>query len=140
MARRSVQQETRGVYGPRLRQVRNHRGWTQEQLAQEMAGRIGHPMNRATIAKIEGGRRPLEVGELVALAAALGVSPSSLFLEQDVEYVRLTERIKVKAETAAAWVNGEAPLDPKDARIYHSERPGVIYEKGGSGVVGGGES
>jgi transcriptional regulator with XRE-family HTH domain len=128
------------LYAARLKEIRQHRGWTQQRLADEMR-RIGYPISRPAIAKIERGKRPLEVGEFVALGVALGVPPSGIFLPLDAEFVQLTEKVKVPLEVAAAWANGDAPLDPKDARFYHSENPGVTYAKTGgapAGAHGGG--
>jgi Zn-dependent peptidase ImmA (M78 family)/DNA-binding XRE family transcriptional regulator len=58
--------------GARLREARESRGWTQQQLAE----RLG--MARTTIVSIEKGERRLKPEELVALATQLGRSVSEL--------------------------------------------------------------
>lgn len=114
----------RSVYQQRLKEIRGTRGWTQKRLAEEM-GRIGYPMDRATIAKIETGKRPLEVSELVAFAYALGVEPASLFMPRggEAEDIALTKNVTVKAPAAVAWAHGLTPLRPGDVRTFVIESP-----------------
>jgi transcriptional regulator with XRE-family HTH domain len=113
---------TREVYSRRLHGIRTRRGWTQQQLSAEL-DRIGFPMNRATIAKIETGKRPMEVSELVALAAALDVEPAALFLPLDTKTVALTPGKTVDATTAIAWAAGDGPLAVENSRTYLLESP-----------------
>lgn len=117
----------REVYSKRLGAIRRGRGWTQQQLADAM-GRVGFPVNRATIAKVEVGKRPMEVSELVAFAAALDVPPTALFLPLGADRVALTDGVTVDAATAAAWSAGDAPLDPANVRTYSLESPKVHLE------------
>lgn len=56
------------TFGERLRQLREARGWVQEQLA-DVAG-----VSTATISRIEAGLREPGWGTVVKLARALGVS------------------------------------------------------------------
>ena len=124
----------RGVYPRRLREARKHHGWTQQQLADEMK-RIGFPVNRATIAKIERGRRPIEVSELVAFATALDVAPASLFLIPGATTeVQLTDNVTVDAEKAVSWVYGGGSIDPSNERTYLLESP--VFTKSGAGAAG----
>ncbi len=125
------------VFAYRLRDARLSKQWTQQDLADAMKGR-GHPINRATIAKIEAGargvggghgREPIKLGETpprpvsleeaIAFAVALDVPPPSLFLpisrEDD---VHLAPEVCVDVEAAHAWVRGERPLDPDDGQFY----------------------
>lgn len=55
-----------------LRQARETQGLSQDELAQRMAER-GFGFGQATIWKIEQGKRPVKISELVALADALGL-------------------------------------------------------------------
>ncbi len=55
-----------------LRVYRETRGVSQEELAQRMTDR-GFGFSQATIWKIEQGKRPVKIGEVVALAHALGL-------------------------------------------------------------------
>ncbi len=112
------------------------KGWDQQGLADAMK-RIGHPINRATISKIEKGARgvggkhgrnpitrgetaprPVSLDEVIAFAAALDVAPIHLFLpifnEDD---VLLAPKVRVDVETAYDWARGEQPLG-EDDRFY----------------------
>ncbi len=68
--------------GQSVARVRRGRGWTQERLATAMDVR-GFPMHQTTVAKLEGGTRPIRVNELFALAEIFGLSPAHLLPEAD---------------------------------------------------------
>lgn len=55
------------VFGWNVREYRKAKGWSQEQLAQQMTAR-GYDMHQTTVAKIENAGRPTSIGEAVALA------------------------------------------------------------------------
>jgi len=65
------------VVGPRVRQARLTSGLTQSGLAARLQVR-GLKIDRAGVAKIEGRLRQVSDSELLALAAALEVSPAWL--------------------------------------------------------------
>jgi transcriptional regulator with XRE-family HTH domain len=137
------------VFAYRLRDARLSKQWNQQDLADAM-DRIGHTINRATIAKIEAGARgaggeihgsergkrgrqmnarPVSLLEAVAFAVALDVPPQSLFLPiiRDNE-VQLAANVSVDVEEAHAWARGEGPLDQANRRFYRyqsfeSEKP-----------------
>ena len=69
MAPRSVKSR----FGVRLRQLRNERGYSQEELA-ERAG-----LHRNYVGGVERGERNVALENIVKLAKALAVSPSELF-------------------------------------------------------------
>jgi len=125
------------VFAYRLRDARLSKQWSQQDLADAMT-KIGHPINRATIAKIEAGARgvggdhgkrpivsgqtpprPASLSEAVAFAAALDLPPPSLFFplmrEDD---IRLAPKLRVKVDIAHAWARGEAPLDEAERSFY----------------------
>jgi transcriptional regulator with XRE-family HTH domain len=60
-----------------LRRMRQHRGFSYAELARRLAG-LGHPILDTGLLKIEKGDRRVDVDDLVALAAALEVSPADL--------------------------------------------------------------
>ncbi|WP_158564199.1 helix-turn-helix domain-containing protein [Jiangella anatolica] len=64
-------------FGRTVRQLREAHEWTQEQLANRMST-AGYPMHQVTVGKLETGRRPTSVGEVVALAAIFEVDPGEL--------------------------------------------------------------
>lgn len=59
--------------GLRIKELREARGWTQEELAER-----SH-MSRSQLAMIEKETRPANTRRLSAIAAALGVPPEGLF-------------------------------------------------------------
>ena len=129
------------VFAYRLRDARLTKRWTQEDLAEAMA-RIGHPINRATIAKIEAGARGvggahgragikkgetaprgISLKEAIAFAVALDVAPMHLFLPIiDEDDVQLAPRARADVQSARAWVRGERPLG-EDDRFYRLQAP-----------------
>ena len=72
MGQKQLDSELPRSLAPRLRQAREARGWTQQQLADHLG------MARTTIVAIEKGERLLRPQELVDLADALGRSVSEL--------------------------------------------------------------
>ena len=68
------------VVAQRVRELRRSRGWTQDDLAREMAAR-GWPMHQTTIAKLETQVRPIRLNEAATLAAIFEVSIHDLVAE-----------------------------------------------------------
>ena len=66
------------AFGEKIRQMRVERGWSQDDLAEKMAG-LGFNMHQTTIAKIEGAKRPLRVAELFALSTIVRVPVPAIF-------------------------------------------------------------
>jgi DNA-binding XRE family transcriptional regulator len=58
--------------GRRVRELRTHKGWTQEELAE--ATRV----TRVCIVAVEGGKQNVSMDILIRLANALGIAPESL--------------------------------------------------------------
>lgn len=58
--------------GRRVRELRQARGWSQEQLASAMTD-LGVTMHQTTVAKVEAAARPIRVNEAAVFAAVLGV-------------------------------------------------------------------
>lgn len=71
MASRSVKSR----FGSRLRQLRDQRGYSQEELA-ERAG-----LHRNYVGGVERGERNVALENIVKLAKALSVKPGDLFLD-----------------------------------------------------------
>lgn len=60
-----------------MKHAREQRGWSQSHLAEKVAAQ-GVTLGQALISRIELGLRALRVGEMVAIARALGVNPHEL--------------------------------------------------------------
>ena len=71
MASRSVKSR----FGSRLRQIRDERGYSQEELA-ERAG-----LHRNYVGGVERGERNVALENIVKLAKALSVKPAELFAD-----------------------------------------------------------
>jgi transcriptional regulator with XRE-family HTH domain len=109
------------VLGERLAYYRERAGLTQAQLA-ERTEALGHPMNRVTVAKIEGAARErpriadrtradnATLTDILVLAAALDVPPVLLFVPlgrtEEVEVGNL----RVHPHVLVDWFGGDAPL------------------------------
>lgn len=83
--------------------------------------RADRPITPSAIAKIERAQRRVDVGDLMALAAVLNVTPSALLLPLDDDpnhTVAVTGAGDVPADVAWDWMDGERPLrrdgDPKE--------------------------
>ncbi|MER7562314.1 helix-turn-helix transcriptional regulator [Streptomyces sp. NPDC097941] len=100
----------RGPVGDQVAEnIRRLRRKTTEQLAGEVS-ELGVPMTASTVTKIEKQGRRVTVDELVALAAALGVSPVTLMLpsEDPDGPIRLAERLtSTDWRTAWRWMHGQ---------------------------------
>lgn len=95
-----------------VRRVRESRAWSTYELAQKLK-QAGRPISASAIAKIERGERRVDVGDLMALAVVLGVSPSGLMLPVIVEPlddVEITGSTSVSALDAWEWIDGRGPL------------------------------
>jgi len=72
MANQTNEQELHRALGQRTADARRQRGWTQEQLAEEMG------VAAVTVSRWETGQRGMSVATLASLADALGVSLGDL--------------------------------------------------------------
>lgn len=63
-----------------IERARTSRGFAQRRLADRVTA-LGRPMTFTTLSRIERRQRRCDVDDLVAIAAALGVSPLALLTE-----------------------------------------------------------
>ncbi|WP_281155155.1 helix-turn-helix transcriptional regulator [Streptomyces sp. HYC2] len=125
---------TAATVAANLRRIRKARGLTVYTLSDkvEEAGRTIHP---AAISKIERQERQTTVDNLMALAAALNVTPSALLLPPDDDpgqTIAITGAGPVPADLAWDWVDGARPLTVPDGdqgtakldHLLHSRPPG----------------
>lgn len=129
------------VFSSALRETRKRKGWTQQQLADQVS-KLGLPFDRATIAKIETQKRRVLLDEAIALAVALGVPPSVLVLgRRGSVWIRVAPHAATISQNAFDWWNGVLPLgvpqgqprrdavgepfieDSEEERFYFDARP-----------------
>ena len=68
--------------GLEVRRLRRERGWTQEELARQMAA-YGYDWHQSTVARTETADRPLRLNEVVHLAALFRVPVTQFLLPVD---------------------------------------------------------
>ncbi len=95
--------------GKRVRYVRRElKGWSQQQLSEETA-RVGYPVAKHTINRIEGGRKP-DLWEVLAITLAMNVTPEQIgvslsdypevkLIQSDKALRALVTRMKRKGKT-----------------------------------------
>ena len=76
-----VENITNQQVGARIAEVRGAMKMTQAELASEMTARLGREIRPLTVTRLEGGKRPIGVDELVAAAEALHVEPKHLLVD-----------------------------------------------------------
>lgn len=69
--------------GARVAQLRIAAGLSQRELAEQISMRLGRDFATVTATRLEGGKRPITVDELVATAQVLGVSTHDLLSDDD---------------------------------------------------------
>ena len=97
--------------GTNLAAVRRARQLTVRQLSERLSA-LGAPMLPSGITKIETGQRRVDVEELVALSAALNVSPARLLLPDVSEetLVAVTPHLRRPAWSVWQWLEGQYAL------------------------------
>lgn len=108
-----------------VRQARDRRGWSGEQLAERCTAAGMPGLDRSTIANIETGRRRrIGVDEWLVLAQVLDVAPVHLlFPRAGEDEVAVSPSVTVNADRARAWAVGREPLPGTDGRTYRYEVP-----------------
>jgi transcriptional regulator with XRE-family HTH domain len=118
------------IAAARVRALRKRHGWTQQQLAERLT-ELGVPVDRAAIAKIEVGKRRLQLDEAFVFAFALDVAPINFFLPLEDEDVQVASRTVASSETLRGWFVGERPLGGpdggQDPRVFFSEVPADVF-------------
>lgn len=115
---------TEEIVKQNVRRLREERRHTVRSLSARL-GELGRPILPSGITKIEDGSRRVDVGDLVALARALDVSPATLLMPAEPE-IENDEHAWKAWEARWRWAHGEGPLpgsrvDP--ARFRRANRP-----------------
>jgi transcriptional regulator with XRE-family HTH domain len=88
MAARTIEiGEAGGHLAATVAALRQRLGWDQAHLAEQVTAE-GRPMSTSVLGKVEAGARRVDVDDMVALAAALGVAPARLLPGDDVDAVQ----------------------------------------------------
>lgn len=98
--------ETEGVVADRVRAVRESRVGSVRQLSSRLEEN-GYRLIPSGISKIENGDRGVSVGDLLALALALGITPAALLCDLNGAKVALTETVSVQPADLLLWLWGE---------------------------------
>lgn len=117
----------------RVRQLMNAKGWTAQQLVDELA-KVGIEWTRLVVANLlvkkpERRRRYVTVDEWLALAYVLDVAPIHLMIPIDGEdeMYAVTPEASPAAGQARAWIRGQMPLGDQDPRVYFSSVPAAEF-------------
>jgi transcriptional regulator with XRE-family HTH domain len=117
-----------------VRELRDRRGWSADDLAAECA-RLGAPdLNRNVIANLESDRRTyVTADELLVLAYALDVAPVHLLVPIDVrddldaDRYRVVPDVFLSPAQTRAWVRGRFCPPSRDPRRYYGNVPAEEY-------------
>lgn len=98
-----------------VNRLRTGRRWSLANLSIRMTA-AGRPVLSSGLHRLEQGRRRVDVDDLVALAVAFDVSPTTLLMPWTASgVVRLTEVVEADAVAAWEWMRGIRPLElPRD--------------------------
>lgn len=101
----------RETFQRQLHETRRRAGLTQEALAEKVRD-LGGALHATAITRIEKGRRDVSLEEALLLAAALDVSPPSLFVPAGDVTMRLASEGKIRsAVQVAGWARDLNPLE-----------------------------
>jgi transcriptional regulator with XRE-family HTH domain len=114
---RSVAEKQKTPLGPtgetvrqNIERIRTAKRLTYVELSEQLT-ELGRRIPVLGLRRIERGERRVDADDLMALAVALGVNPSSLLLPNTAEgTVELTGVGTVEARTAWKWADGKRPL------------------------------
>jgi transcriptional regulator with XRE-family HTH domain len=109
------------IAGRKMYSLRRDRGWSQAETARRMDP-YGYSWVQSTVGRIEAGKRPLRLNEVVHVAALFGVSPIELLVPNTTP-ARLSDDIRKSEKgrrfTASQLVEAKAELEK--ATAYHSD-------------------
>ncbi|MEH0543275.1 helix-turn-helix transcriptional regulator [Streptomyces sp. B21-105] len=78
MLRQVKTDEIGATFGAQVKQARESLQWSQAELAKQLGHALGKEVNALVVTRIEGGKRPVSIVELVALASVFKTTPGQL--------------------------------------------------------------
>jgi transcriptional regulator with XRE-family HTH domain len=94
--------EIGATFGAQVKQARESLQWSQAELAKQLGHALGKEVNALVVTRIEGGKRPVSIVELVALASVFKTTPGKLLEGQKLD----TDHIEAD-RTVGRWVMRE---------------------------------
>jgi transcriptional regulator with XRE-family HTH domain len=118
------------LFAGKLRDLREARGWSQRDFADELK-RLGAPMDRAIIARIETGEgRKISLDEAILFAAALRSSLENMIVPSDMfdrpgapRTIKIASKLTPPARDVRNWLKGMQPLRPEDRGAWLKAMP-----------------
>ena len=101
------------VFPHRVTQHRELRRWSKQDLTESLE-RIGHPLDRMAVTRLEQGNRRASVDDFLCFAAALEVPPWYLLLPDDPDAPMRVGNTVATAGAVGAWLAGDSPLPGGD--------------------------
>jgi transcriptional regulator with XRE-family HTH domain len=121
------QEPVAGLVARRVRELRDRRGWSAQELANRCADAGWPQLDRGVLANLENGRRrSVSIDEVLVLALVLDVAPVHLVVPTTDRAVQVGKWI-VGSGPVREWVRGNYPLPSQDSRIYRTEVPDVEW-------------
>jgi hypothetical protein len=97
------------VFPHRVTQEREMRRWSKQDLTESLE-RIGHPLDRMAVTRLEQGARKAPIDDFLCFAAALDVSPWYLLVPDDSDAPMRVGDTVAPAGAVGAWLVGDWPL------------------------------
>jgi transcriptional regulator with XRE-family HTH domain len=98
--------------GKKVAEFRKAHQWSQAQLAEQLGEALGRPMDATAITRLEQGRRPVPVHELILLSRILNVEPTIFF-----KFLSPLEDVIAALQFRVAGLDARAQV----ARIEHEQ-------------------
>jgi WD40 repeat protein/transcriptional regulator with XRE-family HTH domain len=130
------------IVASRIRRLRDDRGWSARKLAEECASLGMRSLTREIIAKIETGRRDVNVDEMDVLAAALGVTVQALLVVPAITVLHLSDLMlapdQILGAPVTSWPDllGAICTDLSQIDDSYNVRPDVVVVSGNLALSG----
>jgi transcriptional regulator with XRE-family HTH domain len=106
------------VFPSRVTQERESRRWSKQDLTESLE-RIGHPLDRMAVTRLEQGARKAPIDDFLCFAAALEVPPWHLLVPDELDAPMRVGSTVATAGAVGAWLVGDWPLPFPGADAAH---------------------